>query len=120
MTWRLEAACAGMSPARFHPVTDDGERDAKAVCAGCPSRDACLQHALNAGEPDGVWGGLSAQQRKELDRRRPVRYCVECDVRYHPGQMVGARVVTCSPECAATRVRRINRDKSARHRAGSA
>ncbi len=116
MTWREDALCRGMPVTVFHPVTSDGERHAKTVCAGCPVRDACLQHALTAGEPDGVWGGLSAQQRKELDRRRPVRYCVECDVRYHPGQMVGARVVTCSPECAATRVRRINREKSARYR----
>jgi WhiB family redox-sensing transcriptional regulator len=30
---------------------------AKALCAGCPARHACLIGALNRNEPTGVWGG---------------------------------------------------------------
>ena len=30
---------------------------AKALCQGCPVRSECLQRALEAAEPWGVWGG---------------------------------------------------------------
>ncbi|MCT1776385.1 WhiB family transcriptional regulator [Brachybacterium sp. p3-SID957] len=30
---------------------------AKALCSGCPLREACLEGALQRGEPWGVWGG---------------------------------------------------------------
>lgn len=30
---------------------------AKALCAVCPLREACLEGALERGEPWGVWGG---------------------------------------------------------------
>ena len=33
------------------------EAEAKAICARCPARDACLAYALDAGEAYGVWGG---------------------------------------------------------------
>ena len=61
--WRNRAACRGTNPALFydlHPAAIDA---AKAVCAGCPVRDACAAHALGVGEEFGVWGGLSADDR---------------------------------------------------------
>ncbi len=73
--WQLDAACRGMdSRVFFHP---DGERGpsragreaaAKRVCGGCPVREACLDHALAAQEPCGVWGGLSVAERTERVR----------------------------------------------------
>ncbi len=39
---------------------------AKAVCARCPVREACLIHALVAGEDYGVWGGLDELERKAV------------------------------------------------------
>ena len=69
-TWRDEAACKGLDTAMFFPVTDDAAGPAKAVCAGCPVRDACLDWALTARQEDGVWGGLTENERRRLRRRR--------------------------------------------------
>jgi WhiB family transcriptional regulator, redox-sensing transcriptional regulator len=42
-------------------VTRDAE--AKAVCARCPVRAACLAHAVFYEEPDSVWGGQNPYDR---------------------------------------------------------
>jgi WhiB family redox-sensing transcriptional regulator len=44
------------------------EQQAVRLCAACPMRRPCLRAALVAGEPDGVWGGLTRQQRQDLRR----------------------------------------------------
>ena len=55
-------------------MRSDREAAAKAVCAGCPVRRECLDHALTSGEPYGVWGGLSEGERETLlYGPRPVR-----------------------------------------------
>lgn len=41
---------------------DAGERQAKAVCAGCPVRAECLAYGLH--EPYGVWGGRTTRERR--------------------------------------------------------
>lgn len=46
------------------------ERTAIAVCAGCPVRDACLEHALGLPENYGVWGGTTEVERSAERRRR--------------------------------------------------
>lgn len=45
------------------------EANAKRICAACPVRAACLEHALSAGEEYGIWGGLNAAERLELSAR---------------------------------------------------
>jgi WhiB family redox-sensing transcriptional regulator len=53
----------------FHPDGERGparasrERRAKAVCESCPVMEPCRRHALAAGEPYGIWGGLSESER---------------------------------------------------------
>ncbi|MER5733418.1 WhiB family transcriptional regulator [Streptomyces sp. NPDC002138] len=71
--WQTEAACRDLGPNRFfHPAGERGEdreeRDeaAKRVCAVCPVRRACLEHALNTHEAFGVWGGLTEDERREM------------------------------------------------------
>ena len=97
--WWQHAACRGADPDVFHPVRGDtaGTNAALAVCQTCPVRDDCLAYAMNTRQMHGVWGGLSANQRKKLASRwvrvmacemcgmdvslkagRPVRYCDEC------------------------------------------
>jgi WhiB family redox-sensing transcriptional regulator len=39
---------------------------AKAMCAACPGRVACLTLALANREPDGIWGGLTPEERDAL------------------------------------------------------
>lgn len=41
---------------------------AKRVCASCPVKDECLAVALTYGEDYGIWGGLTAAERRDLNR----------------------------------------------------
>ncbi|MDL9947858.1 WhiB family transcriptional regulator [Gordonia sp. ABSL11-1] len=44
---------------------------AKAMCAECPLREACLQAALERSEPWGVWGGEILERGAVIARKRP-------------------------------------------------
>lgn len=44
---------------------------AKALCADCPARTACLAAALDRAEPWGVWGGEIFDQGAVIARKRP-------------------------------------------------
>jgi len=41
---------------------------AKSVCLACPVLQTCRDHALRLAEPHGVWGGLSAAERRAVQR----------------------------------------------------
>jgi WhiB family redox-sensing transcriptional regulator len=69
-TWRQRAACRGVDPDIFYPVSDEEAEDAKAICAICPVRQACLEWALTRRESDGVWGGATERERRRIIRRR--------------------------------------------------
>jgi len=68
--WQDDALCATTAPDLFHP--EKGRADlattAKAICARCTVRDECLAYALTTGQDEGVWGGLSAKERRALTR----------------------------------------------------
>jgi WhiB family redox-sensing transcriptional regulator len=76
--WQELAACAGHpEPDLWHP----GERgmtrdkadaitDAKAVCASCPVRHACLNDALENGY-EGIWGGTTDAERGQVKEKGP-------------------------------------------------
>ena len=54
----------------FAEAPADLER-AKAVCTGCPAREACLAGAMARREPYGVWGGELFIQGAVVARKRP-------------------------------------------------
>ena len=64
--WWADAACRGRPDLNWFP--DRGEAPAaaaaKAVCAGCPSAAACLAFAIEEHIDIGVWGGMSASERR--------------------------------------------------------
>lgn len=68
--WRADAACRDADTAIFFTEPGESPEAALAVCGRCEVRSECLQFALDNGENHGIWGGLSAHQRKQL-RRRP-------------------------------------------------
>ncbi|MGH9057430.1 MAG: WhiB family transcriptional regulator [Acidimicrobiales bacterium] len=70
LAWRQKAACRGVDPDIFYPVSDEDAEDAKAICAGCSVRQACLEWALANREGDGVWGGATERERRRVLRRR--------------------------------------------------
>lgn len=74
--WRHRSACRDAAdPELFFPVGTDGPTllqiaEAKAVCVVCPVREDCLSWALETGQDAGVWGGLTEEERRDLNRRR--------------------------------------------------
>jgi WhiB family redox-sensing transcriptional regulator len=72
--WQRSAACRGPESVVFYPPTANETRlqrelresRAKVICAGCPVRAPCLDHALDIMEPHGIWGGLTEQERQVL------------------------------------------------------
>jgi len=70
--WRSRAACRDVEPDTFFPATDRGPEvgRAKAVCAGCPVRNRCLDEALRQ-IPEGIAGGLTAAERRSRLHSRP-------------------------------------------------
>ncbi len=77
--WMARAACAGMHPETFHPHGGRGRpldldviNAALAICARCPVRTECLEHAITHREDHGIWGGMTARQRLRIARRQPL------------------------------------------------
>lgn len=64
--WTEHAACADMGPDIFFDGTTRSNREAKAVCADCPVKQACLNHAMAVPERFGIWGGLDERQRRRM------------------------------------------------------
>jgi WhiB family redox-sensing transcriptional regulator len=68
--WQLDAACRGMQTDLFFPERGQPVEMAKAVCAQCSVRVACLEFALSTGDRFGIWGGVSERPRQALRRAR--------------------------------------------------
>jgi WhiB family redox-sensing transcriptional regulator len=72
--WRERAACLPHPTVLFFGVDDNEtavekhtrEDEAKRICALCDVRQECLDHALAAREPYGIWGGLNEIERRQL------------------------------------------------------
>jgi hypothetical protein len=67
--WMAMGAC------RWHPDVDffassPNQERAKTICGTCPVEDDCLAYALERYETEGVWGGKTPAERRELVPRR--------------------------------------------------
>jgi len=74
MDWRHRASCRDEDGDLFFPVGNSGPAllqiaEAKTVCRRCPVARQCLDLALEEGLDDGVFGGLSEDERRALKRR---------------------------------------------------
>ncbi len=79
MAWAAQGACVGQyaelwfpaervgSPGRA-PITD--YTAARAICGRCAVAAECLDYAIRADEPHGLWGGKTPAERDEIRRRR--------------------------------------------------
>ncbi|MGW0946207.1 WhiB family transcriptional regulator [Streptomyces sp. NPDC002623] len=75
MYWRERAACLRVDPDLFFPVGHTGPAldqidEAKAVCGRCPVMEQCRDWAVEAGQVEGIWGGMTESERRALRRRR--------------------------------------------------
>ena len=71
--WWIDAACRVEASEAFFPESRGGkplslhtELKAKAICARCPVQRQCLDAALRNREATGIWGGLTAAERRDL------------------------------------------------------
>jgi WhiB family redox-sensing transcriptional regulator len=68
--WMARGNCAEEDPARFFPSDGVGVEIARRICATCPVKDECLEHALANRIDHGVWGGASERERRRILKRR--------------------------------------------------
>lgn len=70
--WTERGSCRQTDPELFFPTRSALQFSARAkkVCRQCPVTAECLEHALTTGEDYGVWGGLSANERRKLRNQR--------------------------------------------------
>lgn len=75
--WQDSAACAtGYDADLWFPVGTTGNaanaqaEEAKAVCRTCPAVEACLRYALECQVDEGIYGGLTEQERRRIHRRK--------------------------------------------------
>lgn len=75
--WHSEAVCRRDEAGLFFAPSKEPtaarlarEEAAKRVCARCPVMVECREHALLQPEPYGVWGGLTAAERRVVLTRR--------------------------------------------------
>jgi hypothetical protein len=61
MDWHASAACGTNS--QFFEAKPS---EAKEICGSCPVRPECLYDAVDTGAPNGIWGGLTLQERRAL------------------------------------------------------
>jgi WhiB family redox-sensing transcriptional regulator len=71
MNWRETAACRSEDPELFFPIGDEGLsqrqiEQARSVCHRCPVMRACGSWAVRHGEKYGVWGAMTAGERRSL------------------------------------------------------
>lgn len=82
--WRIQAACLDEDPELFFPIGEEHTTgkpptgpslaqaaEAKTVCRRCPVVSDCLAWSLDTNQRFGVSGGMTADERTRLKKRRP-------------------------------------------------
>jgi WhiB family redox-sensing transcriptional regulator len=70
-SWHDRALCSGMDPAHAEELFFPRPRDlcaiteAKQICNRCPVRQACFNAAMDTESKEGIWAGLTEDERKE-------------------------------------------------------
>ena len=67
-TWREHSACTRSSMVEFFDLSN--KESAKKLCDMCVVRGECLRFALHNNLPNGIWGGATPNERKEMRRTR--------------------------------------------------
>jgi WhiB family redox-sensing transcriptional regulator len=65
--WQERGACRAGDPEAWFAANMTAAT-AQRLCTPCPVRAECLAWALDTGEPYGVWGGVTAAERRRIRR----------------------------------------------------
>ncbi len=68
--WMAVGLCADQPPEKFFPSDGVGVDVARRICADCPVKEPCLEHAIRNRIDHGVWGGCSERERRRIIKRR--------------------------------------------------
>ena len=90
--WQRDALCQEYPDVNWFPARGEPLGRAQAICAGCRVNVECRLWAAEQGaDLQGIWGGLSARQRKQDRATRPtpattpVRESILATLGAHPG-----------------------------------
>ena len=72
--WMQHGGCVDLPCSWWYPAPHENALRAKSICATCPVRETCLDHALKNGEALGIWGGKSARERKRLKKEPTIHH----------------------------------------------
>lgn len=93
--WMEQALCAQSDPDAWFPEKGESVSVPRRVCQDCPVRVECLAYAVKNNERDGIWGGLTAYQRRgNVDHQD----CPQCDATFIP---TGYGQTFCSRSCSS-------------------
>lgn len=67
LKWMDHAACIGRGDLFFDDLAKSKVKAARKICAVCPVLKRCREYAIPRDEV-GVWGGLTANQRRKIRR----------------------------------------------------
>lgn len=108
-SWQDRAACKGKPTEWWFPDAERGDSGVYArgreVCVNCPVRGDCLQWAVDNHQRDGMWGGLSPNERRAKNlpvkpvATAPVR-CSVCDRVFTARNHALHNRLYCSDVCA--------------------
>ena len=68
--WIKQAACASEPTELFFPEDDVATELARSICSGCKVRAECIGYAVEIPSLDGIWGGLTRQERARVRRKK--------------------------------------------------
>jgi WhiB family transcriptional regulator, redox-sensing transcriptional regulator len=74
-SWELRANCLDEDPELFFPPGQGSQLQpqilaARRLCTNCVVREPCLEYALTTNQNEGIWGGLTADERADMRRRQ--------------------------------------------------
>lgn len=88
-SWMPRGECQGLPTEFWFP---DRQVDSASfyefprfVCEQCPVRQRCLDYAVETGETEGMWGGMTPEQRHNYKHGRTAD-CAWCGETFTPGR----------------------------------
>lgn len=76
--WQQQGECQRGDTRLFFPTGSGGDSSsmvtkAKEICSRCVSREPCLDWALFNDITEGIWGGKSSEERRQIKRQNSLR-----------------------------------------------
>lgn len=83
--WMQDAACRPHPTDWWFPKRGEPVQQAKTICYTCPVRLDCLNYALNIPGIQGIWGGMSGRERRDIRSKpsKPIRHGTPAGYQQH-------------------------------------